>query len=331
MSSNSNPQLKYKNTYNLLWLLEHFTSIKSLEQRRLNISTKIASKIVLNENERFTNVNVETNVTAKDFHKRYFKNPQPVVFKGAAKEWPAFNKWSPNFFKNNYGETKVILFDASVKGLESNKISETSLVNFKEFIEMMQAGSKEYVRFCPILDKNPELLKDIDNDWLLNFSNSKPKGSKHQLFIGGKNTSTSIHSAVGSNLFVQIHGRKEWFIYDTYYNPLLQPKVDNSIFFRSGVSSKKPDEIFKKAKGWHVILEPGDILYNPPFFWHEVHNLDTTVGFGYRWFSFNEIIKSSIIKFILTLTATNPSIRKAKKLEENFAKVYDQVLSKKLK
>jgi hypothetical protein len=36
-------------------------------------------------------------------------------------------------------------------------------------------------------------------------------------------------------------------------------------------------------------------------------------------------------KFILTLTATNPSIRQAKKLEENFAQVYDQVLSKSLK
>ena len=331
MSLRNNPLLKYRSFYNFLWLIEHFSSLKSIEKKRLQISSKIASKITLDENERISNVNIETNINPRDFHKKYFHNPQPVVFKGAAKKWSAFNKWSPDFFKNKYGETKVILFDASVKSLDSNEISETSIVNFKKFIEMMQSGSKEYVRFCPILDKNPELLEHIDNNWLLNYSNSKSKGSKHQLFIGGKNTSTSIHSAIGSNLFVQIHGRKEWYIYDTFYNPLLQPKVDKSVFFRSNVSAKKPDNIFKKAKGWRVILEPGDILYNPPFFWHEVHNLDTTVGFGYRWFSFNEIIKSSLIKFILTLTATNPSIRKAKKLEENFAKVYEQVLSKSLK
>ena len=331
MSLRNKPLLKYRSFYNFLWLIEHFLSLKSIEKKRLQISSKIASKITLDENERISNVNIETNINPRDFHKKYFHNPQPVVFKGAAKKWSAFNKWSPDFFKNKYGETKVILFDASVKSLDSNEISETSIVNFKKFIEMMQSGSKEYVRFCPILDKNPELLEHIDNNWLLNYSNSKSKGSKHQLFIGGKNTSTSIHSAIGSNLFVQIHGRKEWYIYDTFYNPLLQPKVDKSVFFRSNVSAKKPDNIFKKAKGWRVILEPGDILYNPPFFWHEVHNLDTTVGFGYRWFSFNEIIKSSLIKFILTLTATNPSIRKAKKLEENFAKVYEQVLSKSLK
>ncbi len=331
MSLRNNPLLKYRSFYNFLWLIEHFSSLKSIEKKRLHISSKIASKITLDENERISNVNIETNINPRDFHKKYFHNPQPVVFKGAAKKWSAFNKWSPDFFKNKYGETKVILFDASVNSLDSNEISETSIVNFKKFIEMMQSGSKEYVRFCPILDKNPELLEHIDNNWLLNYSNSKSKGSKHQLFIGGKNTSTSIHSAIGSNLFVQIHGRKEWYIYDTFYNPLLQPKVDKSVFFRSNVSAKKPDNIFKKAKGWRVILEPGDILYNPPFFWHEVHNLDTTVGFGYRWFSFNEIIKSSLIKFILTLTATNPSIRKAKKLEENFAKVYEQVLSKSLK
>ena len=331
MHLKNNPILKYRFTYNFLWLIEHFTSIKSFEKKRLKISSKIASKITLNENERISNVKIETEISAKDFHKKYFNNPQPVVFKGAAKKWPAFNKWNPDFFKDHYGQTKVILFEASVNSLDSNEISETSLVNFNKFIEMMQSGSKEYVRFSPILDKNPELLEDIDNNWLLNFSNSKSKNTKHQLFIGGKNTSTSIHSAIGSNLFVQVHGRKEWYIYDTFYNSLVQPKVDRSVFFRSNVSAKKPDEIFKKARGWRGVLEPGDILYNPPFFWHEVHNLDTTVGFGYRWFSFNEIIKSSFIKFILTITATNPSIRKAKKLEENFAKVYEQVLSKSLK
>ena len=331
MSSSDHIISKYKRRYNLLWLAEHFTSIKSLENKRLNLSSKIASKIVLNENERFLDVPVETNISVKEFHKKYFKNPQPVVFKGVAKKWSAFQKWTPDFFKENYGDTKVILFDASVKALDSDQISETSTVDFKQFIEMMQSGSKEYVRFCPILDKNPELLDDIDSDWFARYSNSKSKGLKHQLFIGGKNTSTSIHSAIGSNLFVQVHGRKEWFIYDCDYSSLVQPKVDNSVFFRSFVNVKQPDDIFKKAKGWRVVLEPGDILYNPPFFWHEVHNLDTTVGFGYRWFSFNEIVKSSMTKFILTLTATNPSIRQAKKLEENFAKVYDQVLSKSLK
>ena len=323
--------LRDKCFYNSLWMFEHFFNLTNLEKKRFKLSSKIASKIKLEEKYRLSKVPTETSISVSSFHANYFKNPRPVVFKGAAKNWIACKSWSPNFFKEHYGNTKVVLFNGSVKDIKSAKRSDTKLLDFKTFINLMQSGSKDYVRFLPILDENPELLNQINNDWLSKYSNSKRKGLKRQLFIGGKNTSTSIHSAIGSNLFVQIHGRKEWYIYDTCYNPLIQPVVDKSIFFRSNVTAKKPDEIFKKAKGWHVVLQPGDILYNPPFFWHEVHNLDTSIGFGYRWFSLNEIIKSSLQQFILTITATNPSIREAKKLEGNFAKVYEQVLSKSLK
>ena len=40
-----------------------------------------------------------------------------------------------------------------------------------------------------------------------------------------------------------------------------------------------------KADGWTVILEPGDVLYNPPFFWHQARSIDTNIGVGFRWFS----------------------------------------------
>ena len=328
----SKRKLPYHNYYNFLWMLEHFTSLSYFTNKRLNLSSKIASGIQLKESERLSDVPIEIGISASDFHKKYFKNPKPVVFKGAAKNWPAYSKWSPDFFKENYGETKVMLINnASVKDLDNLQISDVKTMGFKDFIEKMQQGSQEYVRFLPILDENPELLKHISKNWLSEYSNHKKKGLKHQFFMGGKNTSTLIHSAAGSNLFVQVYGKKEWYIYDPCYSSLVKPLADKSVFFRGDVKAKNPDEVFQKARGWRVVLEPGDILYNPPFFWHEVHNLGTTIGFGYRWFSFKEIYNSSLQKFILTLTATNPSIRKAKKLNQNFAKVYDQVLSKSLK
>lgn len=60
-------------------------------------------------------------------------------------------------------------------------------------------------------------------------------------------------------------------------------------------------------------------------------HLHATVDFDYRWFSFNENVNSSMIKFILTFTATKLSKDSQKKLEENFAKVCDPVLSKSIK
>jgi ribosomal protein L16 Arg81 hydroxylase len=135
-----------------------------------------------------------------------------------------------------------------------------------------------------------------------------------------------MHCAIGSNLFVQVHGRKQWWIYSNKNSPLLEPLVDRSVFFRSQASGEKPEGNFKKADGWTVILEPGDVLYNPPFFWHQARNIDTTIGVGFRWFSLASILKVSPAQFLMTLTASNPSVREAKKLEGNFAKVYANLL-----
>ena len=120
----SKRKLPYHNYYNFLWMLEHFTSLNYFTNKRLNLSSKIASEIQLKESERLSDVPIEIDISASDFHKKYFKNPKPVVFKGAAKNWPAYSKWSPDFFKENYGETKVMLINnASVKDLDNLQIS----------------------------------------------------------------------------------------------------------------------------------------------------------------------------------------------------------------
>ena len=98
------------------------------------------------------------------------------------------------------------------------------------------------------------------------------------------------------------------------------------MFFRSMASGEKPEGNFKKADGWTVILEPGDVLYNPPFFWHQARNIDTNIGAGFRWFSLASILKVSPAQFLMTLTASNPSLRETKKLEGHFAKVYANLL-----
>tara|TARA_Y100001954_G_scaffold98133_1_gene106938 strand:- start:401 stop:994 length:594 start_codon:yes stop_codon:yes gene_type:complete len=196
----------------------------------------------------------------------------------------------------------------------------------------MKNGSMDYARLLPILDQHPELLNDMGVEWLKSASNNRAKGSiKHQLFMGGPRTSTQMHCAIGSNLFIQIYGRKKWWIYSNKYSPLLEPIVDRSVFFRSKENGEKPEGKFQKADGWTVTLEPGDILYNPPFFWHQTRSIDINIGVGFRWFSLSSILKVSPAQFLMTITASNPSVRQAKKVNQNFAKVYADLLEKEKK
>ena len=84
----------------------------------------------------------------------------------------------------------------------------------------------------------------------------------------------------------------------------------------------------QKVRGWTIVLEPGDILYNPPFYWHQVRSLDLNIGIGFRWYSIPSMLKSSITQTILTLTASNPSVRQAKKMEGRYAEMHAMLYEK---
>jgi len=324
--------------YSMLWLAEHFfASNKKVKQLRRELSDSLSAKIPeelggLGENgENHIPVPVIEGLNIKDFIKNYRKRSKPVVLKNVASSWPLYKKWNPEFFAKQYPDDPVILFDAAIesRNLAYTEGKETKTVSLSEFVEAMNNGGKDYARLLPILDQHPELLKDLDVDWLMSAANNRAKGSiKHQLFMGGAGTSTQMHCAIGSNLFIQIHGRKQWWIYSNKNSPILNPLVDRSVFFRSQASGEKPEGNFKKADGWTVILEPGDVLYNPPFFWHQTRSIDTNIGVGFRWFSLASILKVSPAQFLMTLTASNPSVREAKKLKQNFAKVYAELLEK---
>ena len=324
--------------YSLLWLAEHFlASNKKVNQLRSKLSNNISLKIPkehegIGENgQNHIPVPVIDGINVKDFIKNYRKKSKPVVLKNVASSWPLFKKWNPEFFAKQYPEDPVILFDAAI---ESRKLAytegkQTKTVSLSEFVKSMNNGSMDYARLLPILDQHPELLNDMGVDWLKSASNNRAKGSiKHQLFMGGAGTSTQMHCAIGSNLFIQVYGKKQWWIYSNKNSPLLEPIVDRSVFFRSKASGESPEGNFKKADGWTVILEPGDILYNPPFFWHQTRSIDTNIGVGFRWFSLASILKVSPAQFLMTITASNPSVRQAKKENQNFAKVYAELLER---
>ena len=41
--------------------------------------------------------------------------------------------------------------------------------------------------------------------------------------------------------------------------------------------------LFVNAQPYHLILEPGDVLFIPPGWWHHVRSLDTCISVNYWW------------------------------------------------
>ena len=316
--------------YSRLWLTEHFfKSRKTLTEKRKALSENIADEIP--SGNHFIPVEEIEDLSIKEFIKKYRNTSTPVVLKKAATSWGFFQKWNPEYFAKKYPEDPILIFEAAIEDRMATKEKSYETTSLKSFVDKMNNGGKDYIRFLPMLDSHPELLEDLNTKWLDAVANKNAKSKKFQFFMGGKNTSTSMHGAIGSNLFIQIYGRKQWWIYSNKNTPLIQPILERSVFFRSEVDACEPTGPFEKGEGWTTVLEPGDILYNPPFYWHQAKNLGTNIGVGFRWFSLLPILKVSPTQFLLTVTASNPSIKDAKRLDGNFAKVYSEMLKVKKK
>lgn len=124
------------------------------------------------------------------------------------------------------------------------------------------------------------------------------------LWIGTRPTTSPLHYDDYENLLCQIRGRKEVVLYPPSDIDLLyyvgRPKGKlvyeypskftrdpatvqrGSFVFGSSVNMDKPDSLrfpkYKRATAFRVVLHPGDVLYLPAYWHHEVQSLPDEEG-----------------------------------------------------
>jgi len=103
-----------------------------------------------------------------------------------------------------------------------------------------------------------------------------------------KGVVTPTHFDEAFNLFTQIRGRKRFKLYSPKYFANLYPyPVHHPCDRQAQVDIDNPDLIrfpkFSAAKGVETIVEPGDVLYLPPYWFHHVVSLDKSISVNF-WF-----------------------------------------------
>ncbi|KAJ1636935.1 hypothetical protein T492DRAFT_353039 [Pavlovales sp. CCMP2436] len=134
-------------------------------------------------------------------------------------------------------------------------------------------------------------------DWAWAKSLSTPSAglgwgalTRNVLFVGSRGHTTPAHFDEQQNLLAQLSGRKRVLLWRPsdwtclYPHPVLHPcDRQSSLDFKKGVDlTTRPR--FQDAQAFEAILEPGEVLYIPQYWWHRVENLDddcVTVNFWY--------------------------------------------------
>ena len=105
-------------------------------------------------------------------------------------------------------------------------------------------------------------------------------------WFGSAGTITPLHYDQANLMMVQIYGRKKWQIIPPIYTPFLY----NNVGVFSEVDCEKPDynkyPLFEEVKIIEVVLEPGEIIFVPTGWWHQVKSLEISVSLSFTNFSF---------------------------------------------
>ncbi|PIQ28625.1 hypothetical protein COW36_12365 [bacterium (Candidatus Blackallbacteria) CG17_big_fil_post_rev_8_21_14_2_50_48_46] len=316
-----------RQAFSQVWILEHLLGSRLGEwpaKEREKIKHQILANLPSTPGKTLP-IERRKNLSLEEFQRVYLQRGIPVILQGAAKDWPCIGKWTPAFLSQHYGQDKILLIDAAPDNIQTIRRTpeETTLA---DVIANMDAQAlKKYSRFNRLLYEHPELQADLDLPWLLKHRNQIASGRTFQVFIGGKGSKTHLHSASEHNLFIQVYGEKHWILYPPEYDCVLNPPLTKTPYFHSEFNPENPDyetyPAMRHLDHYECVLQAGDILFNPPSWWHHVSNLSHSIGIGFRWFS-ADAFKIDFSQALLTLLATNPPIWTATRHRTDFARIF---------
>jgi len=235
----------------------------------------------------YGHVEKRSRVSRDEFIERYVRACRPVVLTDLARDWPAMQRWSFAEFKRRYGAMTVQVQSGrdSDADFEVNKLRHRHDTNFGALLDRVQASgptNDEYLTANNELLRRPEfagLLDDVGP--LPDFCDPASLQRSSSLWVGPAGTRTPLHHDTLMLLHTQIVGRKRW----RFVSPLSGPKLYNEIEVFSPVDFESldlgrfPDAA--QVKVLDVVVEPGETIFLPLAWWHQVSSLDKCISLSF--------------------------------------------------
>jgi Cupin-like domain len=222
-----------------------------------------------------------------EFVDRYVRGCRPLVITDVARDWPAMRHWSPADLKQRFGHLDVeIQAERSADPrFEENKLAHRRTSRLSVFVDQVLEGgptndyymtaNNEALRrpeFAPLLADVGRLPRVCDPAQLAAFSS---------FWFGPAGTVTPLHHDTLMLFHTQIVGRKRW----RFISPLQIAHLYNHNNVFSPIDLDQPDlhryPDFVKAQVLEVIVEPGETVFLPLGWWHQVTSLDVSLSFSY--------------------------------------------------
>lgn len=232
--------------------------------------------------ENIFSIPVEENITKAEFREKYEDTGKPVILRGMIEKWDARHNLSPEYLSEKYGSQNFpVSANLPTKGSPFHQKWGSFIEEppFSQFLEdMMDAEHPRYLHRV-----YTHFFDGIDKSY--NFDDLTRTGRGKDwcfLWVGSANTRSGLHFDIENNLLAQIYGRKKVVMVPPEDTKYVYPFVDN--IFKSEIDPEEMEEQypdFRKARKYTGVMEPGDVLYIPQPWWHNLTSLEPSISISY--------------------------------------------------
>ncbi|CAN7674426.1 cupin-like domain-containing protein [Duganella sp. LjRoot269] len=202
----------------------------------------------------------------------------PFLTTGLVKRWP-LSALPPEILRERYSQVPVRarVGDYINTAFAADRAMQD--MSMGEYLDVVDSG----VHALPPYLGNLE-LRELNSlcHWPTYFDKMGPP----RFWVGPAGTVTPLHCDYDDNIFAQIWGTKRIFLSPPHHDEFLYPREANAILFGSPFDPEAPDfdqfPLARQATMIEVIVNPGDMLYVPAGWYHQVRALTFSLSSN-RW------------------------------------------------
>jgi hypothetical protein len=215
----------------------------------------------------------------EEFWNEYVCRHRPVIIRGATAAWPSWGKWQqPGHLEALCAEEKVTVWPTfNVSPKFKNAALRTE--RLADCIRAMRSAPDDVTISTPSINLPAGWLPDVGTHGFLGrkFDRKPRRYPRYRLFVY-KNASTAWHyHAADESITTQMVGSKKIALFRLTrknweeFGPLILANYHHLPEGRQYF----PEHAITKFNG---VIEEGDSIYIPPFWWHGIDPVDTDFG-----------------------------------------------------
>ena len=244
---------------------------------------------------RLTTIERVAGLSGEAFVENYYALNRPVILTGEMADWPALARWTPDYLRGRIGD-RLVEFQGERTGnqqFEMHKDVHRREAPFGAFLDRILrpgAGNDAYLTAFNSA-RNEEVLSLLYDDlgFLDKFLDRNVERPHGMMWIGPAGTVTSLHHDLTNNFIAQIVGHKRVKIAPSsdvgkLYNSR-HVFSDLADLEDAGVDLDRYPRL-TALRLYDVLLAPGEILFMPIGWWHQVKSVEfsvTITSTNFRW------------------------------------------------